>query len=873
MFYITGSQYNDALEGGAGNDTLIGGYGDDYLSGGAGVDEIYGDTGNDTLVGGAGDRLEDAIGSNTFIATEATLIRGKGLLVSDYSQSNYGTGIHFGANNGNGSRNVNLIGANGYDSTRILNYDGEFTFNVTGTQYNDFIEVGEANSTLAGGSGNDSLSGQFGSFSGGSGTDTLISNYNLVYDRNYGVDFGFNGENTIRRRDNASVLLTFDSIKHFNITGTNYSDSFVGRDGNDIFYGLSGNDTFSGGVGNDFIDGGAGNDIINGGSDNDTLDGGLGNDSIDGGSGDDQLFALSGSDTVTGGLGDDFIYAVADTQGVVKQLYGNEGEDRFILDVKGDLTLGFEFNTTTLANFVNAITLPEEEGPDWERIGVDIAFDAVGAALGAVPGVGPGLAFLTSLGKTGYDLYSDGEELHDQIIAQSDKALDAAKQYSSADWGKVFQQNTRDTIYVNDFQIGLDAILLPKLPTIVQNGQVVADPKYFYQVDAAISPNGQSGVYLSIHQNTGIEQLKNVAFIANNYKNSTAGFNDTQFETVIKELLNGNQIGKFTATPILGTNNTSSAVEILKGSFANDNINAQGGKDQVFGFYGDDIVLGGDGNDTIFGGSNQDASLVYESAYGHDGNDFINGEAGNDSLLGESGNDFLNGDVGNDTLNGGTGFDTLTGGAGNDRLIDTEGEIAGGDGTDTLVADYSKSLYAAGVHLGFNGEKTIRRRDTGDIVLNYNGVEKFQVTGTKYQDILLGGGSADTLSGGDANDSLDGAAGNDSLTGGAGNDTLTGGSGNDTLTGGSGADRFVFNTYSALQERDLILDFKTSESDKIQLHGSASNYSIGASNGNNYGTSAADTFIYYNNNGSSSLFAIVADVSNLSLTGNSFTYV
>ena len=72
-----------------------------------------------------------------------------------------------------------------------------------------------------------------------------------------------------------------------------------------------------------------------------------------------------------------------------------------------------------------------------------------------------------------------------------------------------------------------------------------------------------------------------------------------------------------------------------------------------------------------------------------------------------------------------------------------------------------------------------------------------------------------------ADDVLTGKKNPDKLTGLAGNDTLIGGLGKDNLTGGIGADIFKFNavneTASIKKKADVIVDFKTSENDKIDL--------------------------------------------------------
>ncbi len=918
---------------------VFGTEGNDILTGGQEADYIDGQGGNDTLYGEVGDVLNDFAGNNVFIATEAAEIRGGGYgtntLISNYSQSNDGVGIHLDANPRGNFMHIDRLD----HSRNLLRFDGIDALNVTGTQYDDILDGGMLNATLKGGAGNDALFGQKGVFSGGFGTDTLTANY---YTMNvpYGVHLGWNGENTVRRRDNGSIILNHDGIEAFNFTGTDFPDYLTGQNGDDIFYGLADNDILEGGNGNDILDGGSGNDILNGGNGNDILDGGSGNDILDGGAGNDQLFDVSGSDTLKGGAGDDYLYTVADVKGATRQLYGGQGADTFVVDLKGDINLGFDFDVAKLGNFVNAITLPENQGPDWKRLGIDVGFNALGAVVGSVPFVGAGAAFLTSVAQTGVGAYLDQEELQEQIDGQLEKANQAVKQYGTADWGKVFQQGTRDTIYIKDFQIGIDNILLPRLP----------DQHHFYQVDLVNGVKG--GVMLSVRRNTATEQFQNIAFIANNY--TDVGIDDQKFQGIIADLIQGSTIGTFKKTPIIGESNVS-GIEIVgagKSTFANDNIQANGGDDEVFGYYGDDVIQGGDGNDTIFGGSNHNPSYSrLESEYGNDGNDIISGGAGNDILYGESGNDFLNGDVGNDLLDGGVGNNTLVGGEGNDLLINTNGIVDGGADTDTLIANYSQLNNGAGVDVGYNNQNAIFSRLNGSKLLDYSNIERFNLTGTQYADVLRGGAGNDTLIGGDGKDLLidtngivDGGADTDTLIanysqlnngagvdvgynnqnaifsrlngsklldysnierfnltgtqyadvlrGGAGNDTLIGGDGNDVLngygggvgendalTGGAGADTFLlgdsltaFYVASGFGDIASVFDFNQAEGDKLQLHGSASDYTFTVGS-YGWGTNAADTALYYKNNGSYDLIAVIQDVSNLNLGSSAFTYV
>jgi Ca2+-binding RTX toxin-like protein len=654
---VLGNYGNDALGGGGGDDTIMGGEGDDtlrggdgndYLDGGAGTDTLDGGNGNDTIVAGVGDRIFDKVGANTFIATEAALIEGsfESKLQADYSQ--YSQGIRFGEYANNGYLQIATFD----NRNTLITYDRAIgNFDITGTQYNDVFTETSRYITAFGNDGDDIFNINFGSVRGGVGLDTLNANYQIS-STGYGVHLGYLGENTIRRRDNGAVILDFNSIEQFNLAGTDY---------NDVLVGLNGNDSFDGGYGDDILEGSTGDD---------TLDGSYGNDSLNGGAGNDRLLAINGSDIVKGGDGDDYLYAVANVEGAVKTLNGGAGADRFILDMKGEVTLGFDFNTATLGNFVNAVTAPVNKSPDWERLGIDLAFDAFGAALGSIPIAGSGLNFLVSVGKTGYGIYADQNKLQANIQEASTRALEAAKHYLAADWGKVFVQGSRDLVQIDDFQIGIDTIALPKLPTIVNaEGKLIIDPHFGYEITGG-SQGGKDGVFISIYQNQNptLQPTQKVAFIANNYKD--IGIDPQQFEGIIKNLLVNNQIGKFAKTPVIGVDNPTGFQEIFdltKSSYANDNIDAKGGVDLVFGYYGDDVILGGDGNDTLYGGSNSPSPL--DSVYANDGNDFINGGTGNDNLYGGSGDDFINGEAGNDKLYGGRGNDILLGGTGGDRFV------------------------------------------------------------------------------------------------------------------------------------------------------------------------------------------------------------
>jgi len=140
--------------------------------------------------------------------------------------------------------------------------------------------------------------------------------------------------------------------------------------------------------------------------------------------------------------------------------------------------------------------------------------------------------------------------------------------------------------------------------------------------------------------------------------------------------------------------------------------------------------------------------------------------------------------------------------------------------------------------------------------------------GNRGSDTLFGNGGSDGLSGGYGSDTLYGGSGADELDGGAGNDYLVGYGISfgiepefefDLLSGGTGADTFVLGEDFAFyvdpaNEFARIVDFSRAELDKIQVFGSASDYSLEQ---NIFGGSD----ISYQGN----LIAVVENVINLSL--------
>lgn len=314
---------------------------------------------------------------------------------------------------------------------------------------------------------------------------------------------------------------------------------------------------------------------------------------------------------------------------------------------------------------------------------------------------------------------------------------------------------------------------------------------------------------------------------------------------------------------------------IVNGSTGNDTVNTIfGSNDQIYLGSGDDSAITGPGDDQIYGGPGSDFVLAGS------GNDFIDGGAGNDFLFGE---DSSSVDLpGNDQILGGSGNDFIDAGGGNDIVF-------GGSGFDRIT--------------GENGDDLLFGEGGSDVL-----------TGARGNDIVSGGLGDDAVLGFEDNDSVFGDAGNDILSGGSGNDSVFGGTGNDTLigfdifspqpliikgevdtlTGNEGNDTFVLAgalpggnkavfytdgdiTSAGIDDYALINDFGIGNDiinnglDKIQLIGSSSDYSLGASP-----TIASGTGIFLNDGSTPELIGIVVGISpdQLSLTNsNQFTFV
>jgi Ca2+-binding RTX toxin-like protein len=163
---------------------------------------------------------------------------------------------------------------------------------------------------------------------------------------------------------------------------------------------------------------------------------------------------------------------------------------------------------------------------------------------------------------------------------------------------------------------------------------------------------------------------------------------------------------------------------------------------------------------------------------------------GDDWIYGLAGDDWIYGHAGQDTIIGGLGADIIDGGPG--TLADCC------PGNDT--ASYTDS--AAGVIVSLTSGQGFGGTAQGDTLISIE-----NLTGSIWDDLLVGDGGSNVLTGMEGHDTLKGAGGADTLNGGDGKDTLNGGSGADTLNGGLGSDTASYLGSSAGVVVLLISDY------------------------------------------------------------------
>jgi Ca2+-binding RTX toxin-like protein len=325
------------------------------------------------------------------------------------------------------------------------------------------------------------------------------------------------------------------------------------------------------------------------------------------------------------------------------------------------------------------------------------------------------------------------------------------------------------------------------------------------------------------------------------------------------DLVNGN--GNFFAFKGGGTTDFDqvqySSIERfnITGTQYNDNIQGGNNNDTLLGGNGDDTLSGFQGVDSLDGGAGNDRVVIdLSNTTSNNSVNIITSSTNYGTTLNSIESLYATGGSGNDTFVGGALTDNLVGGTGDDLLNAGTGgrdTVQGGTGTDLLIADYSgndnsgASSSAQGIFSSVdlvNGNGSFFAYKGGGTTdfdqVQYSSIDRFNITGTQYNDNLQGGNNNDTLVGGGSSDTIQGYDGNDVIKG-AKTQVAPGTQEIDLLTGGAGRDRFILGEAGVDFYDDgdtatpgtnnyaLITDFDA-RFDSIQLGKSRDNYTLTA---------------------------------------------
>jgi Ca2+-binding RTX toxin-like protein len=214
---LTGAPGQDVLVGNSGSNVLRGLGGEDNLIGGGGADVMYGGTESDHYyVDNAGDVVREYVGEGTF----------------DVVWTNTSYTLTAGAE-------IEQFNVEDHNSTTAIN--------LTGNEFNQFINGNEGDNVINGGGGADDMNGW-----GGNDTyivdnpgDTLFENYGQGFDTvltSVSFDVGLYSE--------IEVLQAIGTA-NVNLTGSIDNNRIIGNDATNVIDGSYGKDTMTGGGGLD----------------------------------------------------------------------------------------------------------------------------------------------------------------------------------------------------------------------------------------------------------------------------------------------------------------------------------------------------------------------------------------------------------------------------------------------------------------------------------------------------------------------------------------------------------------------------------------------------------------------------------------------
>ena len=814
-FLTTGDAAGDTygaienLIGSSASDTLIGDSADNVLTGNGGDDVLEGMAGADTLMGSASASVTASYAHATS-GVVASLTSGlSGITNSGDAAGDSYTNINNLAGSayadtlvGNAQANV-LTGNNGNDMLEglggadtldggagtdtasyahataavVIALDGSLTAtgdaagdtlvsieSLVGSDYGDTL-TGDVNANaLSGGAGNDLLEGRGGAdaFDGGDGTDTATYAHATS-----GVAVGL--ASGVVTSSGEAAGDTFTAVE--NLVGSTYADTLVGDGSANVITGNGGADEIEGGAGGDTLSATAGSgstlsfahagaavvytfdgsltatgdavsdtvsgfDNLRGSAYNDTLRGDSNDNIVSGGAGNDTLWGNAGNDTLNGEDGNDTLYAGL---GIDSVDAGN-GDDTVLLSSGGDILDG-----GTGTDTLSAASLATE---GYRLDNYNFTTGVLNYRLissGATVSGGTAINFENIVGSGSYqETFLAGVTSNNIDGVGGNDWLSYHDSYRYT--GAIAATGTATTSTRND---GVLVDMVARTATSLNATYAGAGgTDTFANIGNIYGTAYGDDILLGDAANNLIGGYRGRDFI------NGAGGTDTWVMENETGPLNGASYILGSLTPLAGINDQAAAITYGLSSTYYSQISTTTSATLGWSLSALPNVTWGATNDFL-------ANM--ENVYGTGQADWIIGSATNNTLDGNGGSDVLEGLGGADTLNGGgSSGDTVTyEHATSSVIVSLSAFTSGAPGGNTVNG---VTFTTSGGYVVMTGASA--GDANGDRLAGF-----YNITGSAYNDTLIGNGNNNTLTGGSGNDVLEGGGGtSDTLVGGAGID-------------------------------------------------------------------------------------------------------